>query len=492
MRRHRCGAIHLFVRFRYLQLERDPKTLGSYHHKGVENFSSHFSSLTLSIQGFSLLEAGAVRKSNVVNVLFKNTMDLVIATLLYYVLGYGFAFGRDNGNGFIGTTFFALSDGPNYVEFFFQLSFCATSSTIISGGAAGRCSMTAYALISVLMSGFLYPVVTHWVWSTSGWISAFNPNRSPDLANGFIDFAGSSVVHLTGGIASLMASITLGARLDRKTKFDAGEYAGLAGHSMTLQQIGTVILLFGWFGFNPGSTLAAANGAIIISARVATTTIISASSATATGLLLSYAFDKPHVLNLSRCLNSLIAGLVVITSGCATVYPWGALVIGIIGAAVYYTASLVVARCKVDDPLDAFAVHGAAGAAGTLMTGLLSYPELIAEVYNNPTVTAYGGWIPGGGGTQFAVQILGVVVIATWSGAISLALFLSLRLLKRLRVSEEDERRGLDLSKHGGLAYPQDASVNELHAMLLAIRKENTGADFSTAVDYELSSVPLK
>lgn len=245
---------------------------------------------------------------------------------------FAFAFGdNSNANGFIGSNYFALSGVPSstvsYAFFFFQLCFAATASTIVSGGAAGRCTLLAYGVYTVVISGFTYPIVSHWCWSSTGWLSPVSPGKI--AANGFIDFAGSTVVHVTGGISSLVASILLGPRIARHVKFDQGDNSPIQGHSKTLQQIGTVILLFGWMGFNPGSTLKASGGASQVAARVAVTTLLSGASGLATGSILGRIFDGNF--GLSNMLNCMLAGLVGITSGCATVYPWAAIVIGIIG-----------------------------------------------------------------------------------------------------------------------------------------------------------------
>ena len=364
------------------------------------------------------------------------------------------------------------------------------------------------ATYSFVLSAFVYPIQSHWFWSVGGWLSPFSPDRL--AANNFIDFAGSTIVHAVGGMASLVASIFLGPRLERKKKFDNKDYSPIAGRmlvlvfvlcashtslfffadSTTLAQIGTIILFTSWISFNAGSTLLASGGAMLVAARVAVVTVLSAASGCLTSVALYYVLNRE--LDLSNALNGLLAGLVGITSGCATVWPWAGLVIGCVSSLAYYGFARLLARLRIDDPIGAAPVHMAAGIMGTLWTGLLSYPELISEVYGVPieSVTSYGGFIPGGGGKQFGIQFLGVLCAMVWTGGLMTVVFAALKIFKVLRVSEEVERRGLDVSKHGGAAYPEDLTASQLHQILLRVKQEaGDGKDFDLAADYELSQV---
>ena len=423
--------------------------------------------------GFTMLECGAVRHKNVSNIIFKTTIDACVAALGYWLFGWGFAFGGDNTNtgvqrnGFIGVGEVCLTSsgipGPDvYVAWFFQWSFTAAAATIVSGAVAERITVLAYAIFSFLMSALIYPVVVHWVWSTHGWLSAFNGSPVGRVgANGMLDFAGSGVVHLTGGTASLVGAAVLGPRRGRYGP--KGEHLDekkarediFRPHDRVLCCLGTLVLWFGWYGFNCGSTLAASAGASYVAARVAVTTTLAAGvggiSALAAGLVVFKHLD------IDALLNGVLAGLVSITAPCSLVEPWAAACIGLVGGALYVGAAQAVNKVEVDDPLHASSVHGACGAWGCVAVGLFATESNLASAYAK--ATGVYGLFYGGGWEQLGVQLLGVVCIVAWVGALTAMFFLVFRAAKILRVPEHVEREGLDLWDHGGHAYAAGAPM---------------------------------
>lgn len=398
--------------------------------------------------GFSMLETGSVRHKNAVNILFKNLATVAIGGIMYYLIGYAFAYGTDNVDNqsyqFIGSGNYALSqetlgDNSNLHTWFFQFAFAATGATIVSGAVAGRITLHAYFLTAVLMTGFTYPVVSHWIWATDAWASAFR-DGTPALWSssggcGMIDYAGSGVVHMTGGVAAFWGALILGPRMGR---FEGGD--NMKPHNITMQTLGVFILWFGWFGFNCGSTLAfdGSNASF-----VAVTTTLAPSAAILTSLIYGK-FISPQHFDIGLSLNSALAGLVSITAGCSTVPEWASIIIGIIGMFVYAGASKLMKIMKIDDPVDAVAVHGACGAWGCLAVGIFSRPVLIANAYSG--IVCEGN----GSGIQFASQLVGVLAIIAWVTLIMAPFFFLLKKVSILRVSEEMEEQGLDLSEHGG------------------------------------------
>lgn len=419
--------------------------------------------------GFTMLETGSVRHKNAVNILFKNIATISLGSLMYWAIGYGLAYGTDGmcvndddcaitkevnvGWSFIGSGNFALTDenddNSGKALFFFQTMFAATAATIVSGAVAGRVALGAYMGIAVYLSGFVYPVVSHWVWATFGWLSAFQTGDDAATAEvssvmfqggsggcGAIDFAGSGVVHMTGGMAALVFAAVLGPRIGR---FDAdGTPVDIAPHNIALQALGTFILWFGWYGFNCGSTLAFnGNGA----GSVAVTTTLAPAAAVTTAIIFCKAVYG--TFDIGVALNAALAGLVSITAPCSSVDTWMAIVIGAIGFFVYHGASKLMLKIKVDDPVDAIAVHGFAGIWGVLSAGIF---------YNEETVkaAAYAGCTDATQGTQFATQIVLVLVIIGWVALTCIPMALALKVTGVLRVSEEDENLGLDASEHGG------------------------------------------
>lgn len=384
--------------------------------------------------GFGMVEAGFIRAKNTCNILTKNFLDFCMASLGFFIVGYAFMFG--NGNGFIGTEGFFLAglgdqttNGiPVYAFWLFQAAFCGAAATIVAGGMAERMKFTGYLIYSFLISALIYPVIGHWVWG-GGWLSG----------RGFYDFAGSTVVHTTGGIAALIGTIILKPR-DGKYSPD-GRAKAITGHNIPLASLGVFILWFGWFGFNPGSTLGVHNGGFDIG-RVAINTNLSAALGGIFAMLTVWKrFGKP---DLSMAMNGALAGLVGITAPCACVDPWAACLIGAISGVVVVLGVELLDKLHVDDPVGAVPVHGMCGIWGTIAVGIFGKASL---------GTANNGLIYGGGISQLGVQILGslstVVFVLVGMGIV----FKLIDVTIGLRVGRDEELRGLDIGEHGMEAY---------------------------------------
>ena len=387
--------------------------------------------------GFALLEAGSIRAKNVKNILIKNCLDACIGAILWWACGYSFAFGveGDSPNKFIGgKDFFSALDKPDsttyYAFWFFQWAFAATAATIVSGAVAERCALSGYAAYTFFLTAFVYPVVVHWTWSSEGWLT------DGDIGPGFLDFAGSGVVHMTGGGAALVGAYFLGPRIG---KFGAdGKPVDIPGHSAVLQCLGTFILWFGWYGFNCCST--GAWGDMALATKCAVTTTMAAAAGGISALACEVFMGKQA--DLPPILNGILAGLVSITAGCNVTEPWSAFVLGIIGGIVYTFSCKLLLALQIDDPLGAAPVHFFCGAWGVIGTGLFASKR-------------YNGLLTGGstGGKQLGIQCLGVLAIAAWTCIVSGILFFTLKTLGYLRVDAETEEKGMDESKHGGTAY---------------------------------------
>lgn len=366
--------------------------------------------------GFALVEAGFTQSKNAVNILMKNVSDLMIGSLAFFAIGYAVMFGT--GNGFMGMTGWFLEgithpSLPPLAFFLFQTVFAATAATILSGAMAERTKFSTYLIISVFMTAVIYPVVGHWAWG-GGWLSTL----------GFVDFAGSGVVHTVGGIAGLIGTLLLGPRIGA---FNPASKVH-AGHNVTLAGLGVFILWFGWFGFNPGSQVAAAGvtNANAISLIAVNTNLAAAAGALIAMLLSWFRLGKP---NVGMLLNGALAGLVGITAGCAAVTPLSAIAIGTIAAVIMTVIAGILWKLKIDDPVGAVPVHAGAGIWGVLAVGIFS-----------PT-------------GDFMVQLLGIASIVGWTMVTSFILFLTLKLVMGLRVSGKIEDEGLDTHEHGSVAY---------------------------------------
>jgi len=419
--------------------------------------------------GFAMLEVGSVNTKNTRNILLKNILDAAIGGIVWWLLGFGLAMG-DAPSRFIGKDHFglALSDfdlsaagGYIYATWIFQWAFAATTATIVSGAVAERCTLTAYLVYSVCLIGFVYPVVVQMGWGGNG---AFSPWLGSDDKNdyfmgcGVIDFAGSGVVHMTGGVAALVGAALLGPR----RSFVEGT-TSTPVYGPVFQTFGTLILWFGWYGFNGGSTLGIVGYGNLAAKTMVTTTISAASGAVMTLILGSVLDSKAAgkaVIKLEYANNGVLAGLVGITSVCATVEPYGAFFVGSGAAPVYIFSSRLLKKLGIDDVVDAIPVHGFCGAYGLLSAGLWTTPHNYMSaygIYDGAEDTCKGLFY--GGGTQLVANFVFMLFILVWTGTWSLVIFGGLRATALLRVSEEVEDEGMDSSEHGvGVQVPRDKS----------------------------------
>ncbi|MGO2504562.1 MAG: ammonium transporter [Psychrobacter alimentarius] len=372
---------------------------------------------------FALLESGSVRAKNAVNVMMKNYTDMCIGGLAFYLVGFGLMMGN-NHSGFVGTDHFMPVDLSNmdWAVMFFQMMFAATAVTIASGAMAERVSFIGYAIAACLICLFIYPVFASWVWGGyfggSGWLAEL----------GFIDFAGSTVVHSVGGWLALAGILIIGPRLGRFAP--DGSPRLIAGHNMTLLALGGFILWFGWFGFNAGSTLSITGNIGLI----AVNTFIAAVSAVVSYMLISRTLNK--AILLSDSVNASLIGLVSITAGCATTSPIFAIIIGAVAAVVYVLSTQALLKLKIDDVVSAVAVHGFGGAWGTLAAGLF----YTGDLFNLSRV---------------GVQALGVGVALAWGLGLGLVMYKLIDLSFGLKASRLHEQRGLDYTEHAELGYPE-------------------------------------
>ena len=379
--------------------------------------------------GFAMVETGFTRAKNAGNIIMKNLMDFSLGTPIFWILGFGIMFGAASPF-FGGFDFFAdgvVGEGYDWTTLIFQTVFCATAATIVSGSMAERTKFSAYCIYSMIISAVIYPVSGHWIWG-GGWLAEL----------GFHDFAGSTAVHMVGGVAALIGAAILGPRIGKYTK--DGKARAIPGHSLTLGALGCFILWFCWFGFNGGSTVALSGGGAEVASRVFVTTNMAAAVATVTVMCITWIrYKKPDV---SMTLNGSLAGLVAITAGCDMVTPFGSVIIGICaGFAVVFGIEFVDQKLKVDDPVGAVGVHCINGALGTILTGLFAY-------YNGTEVEPLGVFY-GGGFHFFGIQVLGVVAVIAWVAITMTIVFNVIKHTIGLRVSEAEEIMGLDKPEHG-------------------------------------------
>jgi Amt family ammonium transporter len=375
--------------------------------------------------GFAMVEAGFTRAKNAINIMMKNLMDFSIGSLAFWAVGFGLMFGASK-TGWFGASGFFLSDfsldGDPWVLAFwmFQVVFCATAATIVSGGMAERTKFSGYIIYSIILSAVIYPVFGSWAWGSlfngSGWLEGL----------GFIDFAGSTVVHSVGGWAALAGAIVLGPRLGKYGK--DGSVRPILGHNLPLAALGVFILWLGWFGFNPGSTTTADTSIAMIFVN---TNLAAAAGAVAAMVSSWIKFGKPEV---GMSLNGALAGLVGITAGCANVTPGSAIIIGLVAGVLVLISVLFFDKIKVDDPVGAISVHGVCGAWGTLAAGLFD--------------------IAGFSLATLGVQLIGIVACFIWTFGTAFIMFKVVSGTIGLRVSPEEELEGLDHTEHGGIAYP--------------------------------------
>jgi len=394
--------------------------------------------------GFGMVEAGFTRAKNACNIIMKNLVDFSAGSIAYWALGFGIMFGADAA-GLFGTDGFFLSAGdPSTGEglwqiafWMFQVVFAATAATIVSGAMAERTKFVGYIIFSVIITALIYPVVGHWIWG-GGWLSEL----------GMIDFAGSTVVHSVGGWAALAGAIMLGPRLG---KYNPNGNGGgkvsnaIPGHNMPLAALGVFILWFGWFGFNPGSTTSGTNLGIAV---IAVTTNLAAAAGALAAMATSWIrFKKPDT---SMSLNGALAGLVAITAPCSVVSPGSAIIIGLgAGVLVVLSVEFIDKVLHIDDPVGAVSVHGVCGFYGTLMVGIFAEAKYAAST----GMGEVNGLLFGGGLGLFGIQLLGALAVLAWVGAASLLMFFIIRKTVGLRVTKEEELRGLDIEEHGMEAY---------------------------------------
>jgi len=378
--------------------------------------------------GFALLEAGFVRSKNAMSIIAKVIIDIIFGGIAFFIVGFGIAYGSSNG-------WFALDFGimnedlglgltvSNNLFWFIQLGFAIAAISIVSGALAERMKLFPYAILVVFFCAILYPLVANWVWNPNGWLAM----------RGFNDFAGSAAVHAMGGFAALAAAIVLGPRIGKYS--EEGKSNTIPGHNLPLASVGAFILWFGWFGFNPGSSLGAVGNWELIGSVVVNTFLASASGGIATMIYTYFTYTK---IDITMVINGVLAGLVSITAGCNVVGPVSAIIIGAIAGILVDVAVVFFDKIKVDDPVGAIAVHGVNGLFGTLAVGLFAIE---------------GGLFYGGGASLLLTQILGVSAIALFSFTLTFIIMKLLKMSIGIRISNEDEEAGIDASSFGVQSY---------------------------------------
>lgn len=414
--------------------------------------------------GFAMVETGFTRAKNAGNIIMKNLMDFSIGTPVFWLIGFGLMFGNTGDGGFIGKIGGIASEAnygngmlPPGVPFFafliFQTVFCATTATIVSGAMAERTKFSSYCIYSLIISLVVYPISGHWIWG-GGWLAKM----------GFHDFAGSTAVHMCGGVAALIGAKILGPRIGKYDK--DGKPKAILGHSLTLGALGVFILWFCWFGFNGASTVSMEGDAIVSAGKIFVTTNMAAAVATVTVMIFTWLrYKKPDV---SMSLNGSLAGLVAITAGCDTVSPVSAAIIGILaGLVVTLAIEFVDTKLKIDDPVGAFGVHGCCGCLGTLCVGLFS---------DGAGTDGMKGLFLGGGVKLLGIQAIGVVAVIAWVTVTMSIVFMVIKKTVGLRASREEEILGLDSTEHGLASSYADFMVNTgvgaSHAPVLATSVE--------------------
>ena len=414
--------------------------------------------------GFAAVEAGFARSKNTVNILSKNFIVFAVSSLGFLIIGWGLMFGGDNP--LIGTQhLFILGDSdlsyykdtltsnvPFWGKFFFQLVFCGTAATIVSGAVAERVKYISFIIFSFILTLFIYPIVGHWVWG-GGWLA--------DL--GFMDFAGDTVVHSVGGWAALAGALILGPRIGKYGK--DGKVNAIPGHNMSLAVIGLFVLWLGWFGFNPGSTMSFQNPSDVM--HILMTTNTAAIAAILTSTITSWIFiGKP---DLGMTINGCLAGLVGITGSCAYVSISASLIIGAIAGVIVVFAVMFFDRIKVDDPVGATSVHLGCGVFGTICVGLFAKEGVT-------TLSTQNGLFYGGGFKLLGIQLLGIIAVGVFVFAASLLVWVIIKKTIGIRVSREEEIAGLDIGEHGNIAYPDFAPVTTMTGLSTGIEVTKSAA----------------
>ena len=381
--------------------------------------------------GFTLVESGMTRSKNAVNIAMKNLLDIAVGSLTYWFVGYSLMYG-DTTNGWFFWSGIMQGEGA---DLFFQTMFAATAATIVSGAIAGRTKYSTYIIFSIVMTAIIYPIAGGWEWN-GGWLNdtdGFMPAE-------FIDFAGSSIVHAVGGFAALVAAYMVGPRIG---KFIDGKVMPIPGHNQILATLGVFILWLGWFGFNGGSQLAWGGDDAVAASTVVLITNLAAAAGALGALITTWIwYGKPH---LAQSLNGALAGLVSITAGCGNMSAGGAVLAGLIGGViVVFSIEFIEKKLKIDDAIGAASVHGVVGFWGTIVVGLWGIDGDGAAI----------GVFNGGGSAQLVAQLIGGLAYVVWAVVLSFIVFGILKYTMGLRVTEEEEVAGLDISEHGSIAYP--------------------------------------
>ncbi len=389
--------------------------------------------------GFALLGAGAIRTKNTVNYLMKSVMDFGLGALVFFGVGYAFMFGE--GTGFIGLSEFGLGggtpDGGTLMFFLFQVMFAATAATIVAGAVAERMKLGAYVIYTLAITAFIYPIFGHWVWG-GGFLSDLS---WLGLTTGVADFAGSGVVHAVGGLLAFAAAALLGARRGRFDK--TGRPQAIPGHNQVYVVLGTLLLFFGWFGFNTGSTLSAGDALVPL---IAVNTFLAGSAGATAVFLTQLVSGRPQ--DLGRVCNGMLSGLVAVTAPCAFIAPWAAIVVGACGGILYLAGSAFIERgLRIDDPVGAIPVHGINGLFGLVAVG----------IFANGSGGVTG--LLGGNPEQLVAQLIGAAALLIWTLGTGFILFKFIDVTVGLRVPASVEDTGLDEGHHGGVAYPELTAV---------------------------------
>lgn len=460
-----------------------PSLIGTSAH-AAETYTAHETSIINSLNtvwvlvaaalvfgmqaGFVMLEAGFARKRETVNVLIECVLDTAICGVSFWAIGYAFMFGA--GNGFIGTQYFFLQGAPDtygatgvalLAHFVFQFAFADTASTITSGAMIGRTSFRGDILYSICVTAFIYPIIGHWAWGPDGFLALMGtPDHFlPQLGNGFRDFAGSTVVHTIGGVVSLAGAIVLGPRIGRKFLRDDKKGGGLpAAHNLPVAVTGAFLLWFGWYGFNPGSTLSAMD-AVGIGRVAANTTLAACTGALSAMILAFYVGSFKGKFDVGFTVNGLLGGLVAITAPCYWVSPFGAIIIGAIAGAIVFGGIYLLEYLRIDDPVGAVPVHGLNGIFGTLAIGLFSSGEYgFTGPMGADNTAPVAGLFYGGGWNVFLAQLVGSTIITLTTFAVAMIVMVVINKLPhpfKLRVEPKGETAfgGIDVFEHGAEAY---------------------------------------
>ncbi|MCR8642630.1 ammonium transporter [Paenibacillus sp. N1-5-1-14] len=405
--------------------------------------------------GFILLETGSTRMKNAGHVAGKTIFTVGLSSIVFWLVSYGLIFGK-SGNGFVGWGDFfysPVSSDPNalspFIFFMFQMAFATISLSVAFGGFAERAKLSTYLVFSILFTALVYPVIAHWIWG-GGWLST----------HGKQDFAGSTVVHLTGAMAALAATILLKPRIGKYNK--NGTPNEIHGHNQVFSSLGIFILWIGWFGFNAGSTLAVGDGFF---GFVALNTHLAAGAGALSALLISWVVNGKA--DITSILNGALGSLVAITASCAFVETWAAVVIGFIAGLLVFFGAKLFEKWRLDDPIYAISAHGVAGVWGTLSSGLFATPELAAKVG-----VGQGGLFYTGSFEQLWVQAYGVLTAGGYAFVVSFAILYVMKRVMGLRVTEEEEIVGLDLSEHGSYGYPEHMKAASIEPKTEALKVE--------------------